>query len=84
MIVRKPDFEIEARLMDRLRGNRNCMALKGFRVVPEGADGRWCAQPVLKKEAHLPLDGERAVTQAVREMSCQYWLLKTESNSRRA
>ena len=53
MIIRKPDFEIEARLMDRLRGNQNCGSLKGFKVLPDGNDGRWYAQPLLKPDARL-------------------------------
>jgi len=40
-------------LMDRLRGNQNCGSLKGFKVLPDGNDGRWYAQPLLKPDARL-------------------------------
>jgi hypothetical protein len=38
----------------------------------------------LKPGAPLTFDGERAVTQVVRELSCQYRLLQKQLNVRRA
>lgn len=83
MIIRKSDFEIEAKLMDRLRSNRSCEALKGFKVLPDGNDGRWYAQPLVAPGAHLPFDGERAVIQVTLELACQYRLLQQGQNARR-
>jgi hypothetical protein len=80
----KSESEIEAKLMDRLRGNRSCEALNGFKVMPDGTDGRWYAQPLLKPGTHLTFDCERAVTQVSREVSCQFRLLQKEMSARSA
>jgi hypothetical protein len=82
MIVRKSNFEIEAKLMDRLRSNRSCEALKGFKVLPDGNDGRWYAQPLVDPGGHLPFDGERAVIQATLELACHYRLLQQGQDAR--
>jgi hypothetical protein len=79
MIIRKSGIEIEAKLMDRLRGNRSCEALDGCKVLPGGSNGRWYARPLLRPGANLTFDCERAVTQAVWELNSRYRLLQTES-----
>jgi hypothetical protein len=80
----KSEYEIEAKLMNRLRRNRSCEALTGFKVLPDGNDGRWQAQPLLRPGTQLTFDGQRAVTQAVRELSCQLRLLQKEMRVRSA
>lgn len=84
MIIGKFDFEIEAKLLSRLRVNRNCEVITGFTVLPDGSDGRWQAQPLLKPASHLSFDGERAVTQAIRELGCRYRLRQRETGARSA
>jgi hypothetical protein len=74
MTVGKTAIELEAMLMERLRGNPSCAALYRVVITPIGDHGAWTARAETKMGMHIMYECALAMNEIAKALSGDYHL----------
>ena len=74
-MIGKTAHELQAMIMDHLRGNSVCAALTGVVVSPAGDDGEWRVSATVRHGESLPSDCDRARIAIAVQLRRDYFLL---------